>query len=460
MDDPFDLRVTRSIAIVAAGFSGTMVAVQLARQSKCPGIHVLLFERANHFARGIAYGTDCDKHLLNVPAGGMSALPDQPDHFFNWLLARTPEAKPSSFAPRKLYGEYLDSLLQDAERSGSIKLDRIKDEVVDLDPGSVSKPASLQTQSGKSFEADQIVLALGNPLPQNPLRTDCVSSLPGYCSNPWQKGVLGDLRKSDSLVLIGTGLTAVDLTIQALEQGHSGQITAISRHGLLPLGHRSAVPRPHFRLADGPRTARSVVRAIRKETEVCEAEGGDWRSVVDGLRPIVQDIWRSLPNPERERFLRHAAARWDAHRHRVAPQIEQTLDEALASGGLKLISGRVVTARQSGARIAVEVVRREGNCIESILADRVVNCTGPGRDVRKAPEGLLRTLIERGVGRPGPLALGLDVSDSNRLIDAEGREQKRVLTVGPMLKEKLWETTAVRELRVQAESLARSLVEA
>ena len=75
------------------------------------------------------------------------------------------------------------------------------------------------------------------------------------------------------------------------------------------------------------------------------------------------------------------------------------------------------------------------------------------RDVRLGSSSLLRSLIKRGIGRPGPLALGLDVSESGALIGQDGREHDQIYAIGPLLKERLWETTAVRELRVQTMEL-------
>ena len=96
------------VAIVGGGASGTLVAVQLLRQAPGPW-RIALIERSGALARGLAYGPAEPCHLLNVPAGGMSAFPDDAGHFVRWT-----GAAPEAFLPRGLYGTYLEKLLTEA----------------------------------------------------------------------------------------------------------------------------------------------------------------------------------------------------------------------------------------------------------------------------------------------------------------------------------------------------------
>jgi uncharacterized NAD(P)/FAD-binding protein YdhS len=193
---------------------------------------------------------------------------------------------------------------------------------------------------------------------------------------------------------------------------------------------------------------------VRTEAATCEVEGGDWRSVVDSVRPVAQTLWRSLGDGERARFIRHVAPRWDVHRHRVAPRVDDTLQDASRAGQLVVIAARVVALSGRDGGVTVTLRPRGAEQTETLRVRRVINCTGPARDIRVGPSSLLKAVIARGVGRPGPLALGLDVADSGALLGYDGREQARVFAIGPLLKERLWETTAVRELRSQALDLA------
>src|SRR5262249_49262449 len=141
------------------------------------------------------------------------------------------------------------------------------------------------------------------------------------------------------------------------------------RHGLQPCGHRQVVPRPHFQLAASRATARGLLRSVRREAAACQEEGGDWRAVIDALRPEVPGLWRSMDLPERARFLRHVAPRWDVHRHRVAPEVEQLLDSWRREGSLTVLAGRVEALSRRGRRVAALVRPRGQDESMTIVAD-------------------------------------------------------------------------------------------
>lgn len=440
-----------SIGIVGGGFSGAMTAFHLASAGSA---RVLLFEKEARFARGPAYGSRCDQHLLNVPAAMMSALHDEPSHFLDWLQRRDPDAGPGTFASRRIYGEYLGELLAIAVETGGVEL--IQDEVVDLEEGVRNV---LRTAGGRRFQVDRVVLALGNFPPSIPSGVTIPTDAPGYVSNPWAPGALDGLGGDEPIALIGTGLTAVDLVVDALDRGHRGRIVAISRNGLSPRPHRADIgpPRPPAAPVGKPTTARALLRMMRSEAARHQAEGGDWRAVVDGVRPITQDLWRALDHDERRRFLRHLATRWDVRRHRIAPEIDRKIVAATRDGRLEIIAGRITRVEEKEGSLAVSLKRRGRRETEERTFARLINCTGPTRDIHASASPLIRSLLDRGVSRPGPLSLGLDVSPTGSLIDARGNASERIFAMGPMRRESLWETTAVRELRIQAQDLAARL---
>jgi uncharacterized NAD(P)/FAD-binding protein YdhS len=447
------------IAIIGGGFSGTMVAVHLARLAGPSPLRIRLIEKGPRPARGLAYATRCDGHLLNVPAGLMSALADEPAHFLDWLRARDPGAQAGTFAPRRVYGDYLEELLRATASDAAVPIELEHDEVVALDIESdEAGRLRLRTAGGRLIVADRVVLAIGNQPPQDPPGLPRLRAVRRYATDPWGPSLLDGLGADEPIGLIGSGLTAVDVIVEAHSRGHRGVIHAISRHGLLPRRHRPAPPRPHFPLGGEGTSARGLLRSVRVEAARCQAEGGDWRSVVDGIRPVAQALWRSLRSEERRRFVRHLAPHWDVHRHRVAPEIDDLLQARLAGDRLVVIAGRVLALDECDGRVVLTFQRRGQSEPERLALGRVINCTGPARDIRLSRSTLLRSLLADGIARPGPLALGLDVDDSGALIRPDGRIHDRLFAVGPLLKERLWETTAVRELRIQAAELARRLL--
>ncbi len=463
MEQVSSSRQEKSVAIVGGGFSGTLVAVHLARLAGSSPLRVILFEKGDRFARGLAFGTRCEHHLLNVPAGSISAFPDQPSHFLDWFRAQAPDAHSGTFAPRRVYGDYLEEQLIKVVRGSSGRVDLIRDEVVDLELIEGSGALRLTSRRGTVFTADRIILALGNPPPQDPPASKSTASIAGYVADPWAPGGLDGLGPDDPIALLGTGLTAVDQIVEACMNGHRGTIHAVSRHGLLPCRHPASAipPRPHFVVSDNRQapTVRKLVRQVRTEATTCRVEGGDWRAVVDSLRPVTQTLWRSLDDRERQRFIRHVAPRWDVHRHRVAPVIDDLLQAARRSGQLIVVAARIVDLSEQDGQVALTIRRRAATQTETLHVRRVINCTGPARDIPVGRSPLLASIISRGLGRPGPLALGLDVTDAGALMQHDGRESTRIFAIGPLLKERLWETTAVRELRSQAPDLARRILD-
>jgi uncharacterized NAD(P)/FAD-binding protein YdhS len=460
MVKPFPASGPDVVAVIGGGFSGTMVAVNLAREAAGRPLHIVLFERGERVAKGVAYGTRCPEHLLNVPAGLMSALVDEPGHFLHWLQSRDALAEAGTFAPRMLYGEYLEELLAGAAACDGTTIELVRDEIHDLRPGGTGAGLIVSGREGVSLRADRVVLALGNPKPRDVLPCpDQLKASRRYVSNSWDEGVLDGLGREDRIVLIGSGLSAVDQIVAARAKGLTGPITVISRHGLFPQRHRTVAPRPVEPLPTaGKLTPSDVLRHLRRESARCEREGSDWRLAVDALRPSISRIWRGFSLAEKERFIRHLGSRWDVHRHRVAPDIDRRLDDARRDGQLRVIAGRVRSISARGDEVELSLTRRGGAEVETLRAHRVINCTGPSRCLDPGQSPLVDALLGRGLGRSDPLGLGLEVADTGALITADGSTSERIFALGPILKGQLWETTAVRELRVQAHDLARLLL--
>jgi uncharacterized NAD(P)/FAD-binding protein YdhS len=88
----------------------------------------------------------------------------------------------------------------------------------------------------------------------------------------------------------------------------------------------------------------------------------------------------------------------------------------------------------------------------------VLNCTGPESNYHNLQDPLVLQLFARGLIRPDPLFLGLDVAPGGAVLNARGEQQGNVFTLGSPQKGMIFETTAVPELRVQAQDLARVLL--
>jgi uncharacterized NAD(P)/FAD-binding protein YdhS len=447
------------VAIVGGGFCGTMVAVNLARRAAARPLKIVIFERGERIAKGAAYGTTSPHHLLNVPAGHMSAFPDLPGDFLRWLRARDPDADAATFAPRRLYGEYLEETLFRVAAESAASIAWIREEIVDLHE--TGSGVVLVGRDGSRTRADRAVLALGHAPPALPV-APCEADELGqrYVENPWSADPLDGLGPDDRVILLGSGLTAVDVIADARARGHRGTLTAISRHGLLPCGHRSFAPVPVNAFdVRSALTTKGVLRHFRTEGRRIEREGGDWRGVFDSLRGDFPAIWNALSDPQKARFLRHLVPFWDIHRHRVAPEIANTIETAQRDRQLHVLAGRPRSIEPDGDEAAVTFTPRGQTGVQRLRAKRVINCTGPGRRIAPGHSPLVDALLVRRLARPDVFALGLSADEKCAIVDASGEPSRRVFALGPVLKGGRWETTAVRELRGQANDLAVHLLE-
>ncbi len=450
-----------TIAVIGAGFSGTLLSLHLLRFA-APSTRVVLIERNSQFGRGLAYATGNANHFLNVPAGRMSAFHDRPDHFLEWLQSLPKqergdiEVTAQTFVPRQLFGAYVRALLNDEiKRTGRERLDLVRGDVQALDR--TTRPLTLSLDRDRTLQADLAVLAVGNfppePMPvANPEFYDSAS----YRPDPWAAEALTGLPPDAPVLLIGTSLTAVDAVISLLDQQHAGPIYALSRRGLLPRRHETVRQQPSEH-APFPTAVNALARFLRHEAARAAAQGCGWQPIVDELRPFTVDVWQSMPLQDRRRFLRHLRPWWDVHRHRMAGLVADRIDLAGKAGQLRVITGRVRAYAQKDGQVEVLYRPRGAEQAQTITVARVVNCSGPGADYERIREPLVRNLLASGVVRPDPLRLGLDVTGNCALLDRSGAISRRLFAIGPVTKGAFWEITAVPDIRRQAEKLAEYL---
>jgi uncharacterized NAD(P)/FAD-binding protein YdhS len=447
----------RTVAIIGAGFSGTMVAVHLLRAAPPSVERVLLIERSRREIGGVAYETPSASHTLNVPAGRMSAFEDDPDHFLRYVRRREPSLTGGSFVPRREYGAYLADTLDEARRPSGLQLLRVSGQVVSLreEPGGVA----LALDDGRELRADQVVLAIGNYPPSDlPVADPSFYASLRYARDPWSPDAC-ERDPHQPVLLLGTGLTMLDLALALRDSEQQAPIYALSRRGLLPQAHRvAAKPPPHLdppaTLERWPDTALGMLRELRREVRKAAAERHDWREVVTSIRDDTPALWQRLSPTERERFLRHVRPFWETHRHRSSPETALAIETMIAAGSLQVIAGRLVGFEEDADGVTVAVRRRGSSEVETIRVGKVINCTGPDTDLARVREPLVASLLREGLVRPDPLGLGLDSDEDGWVLDAEGRPSPRLLLVGPLRKGRLWENTAVPELRREAERTA------
>ena len=437
------------VLIVGGGASGVLLAIHLSRDG-ADAFHVTILERRPSLGAGVAYATNQPDHLLNVRASNMSAFPDDPGHFAHWLQGQDAAGPagtcgPDSFAPRHRYRDYLGSLLEPLVADG--RLLHIQAEAISVRDTKVG--VEIASSDGVRHFGGIAVIATneGPGLPAEPWRFE-----------GWTDGGHPDLAPDAPVVVVGTGLTMVDRVLSLLQNGHVGNITAVSRRGLPPQVHRPATAQA----IDGEaipfgQSASHLTGWIRQRTRTAERMGLDWRSVVDAMRPHTQTLWHQLPLAERGRFLRHARPYWDVHRHRIAPDAARQLEMAKQRGQLQIIAAHVAEFVPQGTGVEVRIARRGAGSHETIHAEAVFECRGRVPSIAQSENPVLRDMLRTGLARPDALGLGLAVTTDCAVIDITGNVSDRCYAVGPVTSGTFWEIVAIPDIRQQAQLLARHL---
>jgi uncharacterized NAD(P)/FAD-binding protein YdhS/tetratricopeptide (TPR) repeat protein len=445
-----------SVAVIGAGAAGTLTAAQLARQASATGgrLRIVLLDPRPQTGQGVAYSTTEARHRLNVSAGRISAYPDRPDHFLDWLREHAPEeADPAAFAPRMLYGDYLRDVLDEAlaATGGLVQVDRVVDRVTGLVP--LGRRWRVRIGAGTIRYVDAVVLAVGSGTPDDRWAPQGLRGSGRFIADPWAAGALEAVPADGDVLLVGTGLTMVDVAL-SLGDG-TRTIHAVSRHGLLPAAHRTDLIAPAAppELPDGELPLSRLVEIVRDHVTATTRRTGEWREAIDGLRPLNSTLWQRLSLPDRERFAASVARHWEIRRHRMAAPVARLVGAARQAGRLRVRSGQVASVREDETGLDVQLA--DGTLLRVAA---VVNCTGPRDDVRRREGALLLDLLTEERARPGVLGLGLDTDEHGRVLAADGMVTTGLWTLGAPRRGQLWESTAIPEIRAQAREVAGCLL--
>jgi len=411
--------MSETLAIVGGGVAGLMGCQQALAQLKFK--HILWF-RAEPNSLGTAYDTRCALHLLNVPAGRMGLDPAAPSGFFDYLeSAQLGRWQPGDFVPRMQFAAYMQANIAALE----CRVQQIHQlaERAEKTPHGWRIGTATQT-----FAADALLLAPGFPIAQLPNGS---ASLPKvFEAWRWFSEIATTASVSklgDRVLLVGSGLTAVDMVLGLRAHGYSGQIDVVSSSGRWPLPHEHTEPLSELQLAPlladlyACTAPAAVIAALRRA-----AAALPWRAVLDALRPHTNSLWMSYSPALRTRIVRRAFSFWSQHRHRVPPQ---TLAAVLADQRVSLRKGRVKV--QSGCVTVNDIPQPVGQltlfCVGARFSD------GIGADP------LLDPLRHQGFLEANALNLGLVPVGNFGLA-----------LIGARRFGELFETVAVPELRQQA----------
>lgn len=442
---------------VGAGAAATLTALHLARAIAAdPHRRArVTFVDPQPQATGAAFGTTDPDHLLNVPASGMSVDPEHRFDFVEWchdegLLAD--DASPYWFAPRMQWARYLRHRFDQAVAAadGRFEVEHLRATATALD---LTETGVRLTTTDGTVEGDELLLATGLPSVGQEWAPHSLDGVERYLADPWQGGSLDQLAEGDGdVVVVGSGLTMVDVALTAWRHNPERRVVAISRNGRLPAAHADTylgevVPNTRH----WGTTLPEVRAAAHAHVDAVAQLQGNWRPAIDGIRYQVAAVWGRLCPDDRLAFVRDISGEWGIHRHRMPPSSAEAIEAATGKGTFEVRAGKIsaVHTLEDGN---LEVVTTDG---ARLTCSHLVNCTGPRSDVRTLDNPLLQSLLTAGQVVADPTHLGL-VTKDGQCVDANDNPVP-IHTLGALRRGELWETTAIPEIRQQAAEIAQRL---
>jgi len=446
----------RRVAIIGGGAAAaTLLSELLERESPQP-LHLDWFTGGGTTPRGVAYGTTSERHLLNVRAASMSMFAGKPQGFLDFVQRDDPSIAGTDFLPRRRYGDYLEAEVARALQQGKAHGHDVNIVPFAIDALVPERDGITVIHGEESHQADAAVLALG-ALPPQPLAGVSAAALDSgrYVVDPWRLlAHAAELPPPRKVALVGLGLTAVDVLLELSAQWPQAEFVAVSRHGLLPEAHLHAAATPAgdgAELVEAMRDAPEIRRWMHLLREAVAQQGIEWRAVVDSLRPHLPGLWAELSPEQRARFMRHARWAWERVRHRMPPQVRETIATLERDGRLRRQRGRVHSVDVAGSALQLQL--GHAGRADALEADLVIQTTGLDTDVRRSNHRLVRQLLTNAHITPDPLGLGMEAGSDGRLRHAGGH-WPHLFAIGSLLRGTLWESTAMPEIRQQARHLA------
>lgn len=442
------------VVIVGGGAAGCLTAIQIHKNN--PDFKIVIVEsNSDNLSRGVAYAKHFIHQPLNVRVKGMSADPDNAEHFENWLTenqTRYPyfEFDRDSFVARSIYGDYLENYFKYFLSYSNGKIAVVEDKVISIQD---KENSFLISTTQSKFESRYFVLATGNFLPKDlPVETQHLSEN-NYFSNPWRKDIYEKIKTNEDVFIVGSGLTSVDIILGLHARDHQGKIQLISRNGYLPLPHKHPVK--HF--FSDPSSLLSgdiykIFSAIREEIRLLKDSKNQWQDVIDSMRAFTAKSWESLNEEHKKIFLKRLKPFWEIHRHRI-PDRSLTLIKSLQrQNRLFQLKGKLEKIETIGKDLNVHFISEGKNIM--IKSNIVINCTGPDSDFRKQNNQLYNQLFSDLNLATDQFNLGLSCSSKGELKKSDGKILKNTFCIGSLRKGILWETTSVSDIRMQAKEIA------
>ncbi|HKR75022.1 MAG TPA: FAD/NAD(P)-binding protein [Rhodanobacter sp.] len=450
----------RRVAIIGGGAAAAALLGELLGRRPPQPLHLDWYTGGGTPARGVAYATRSERHLLNVRAASMGMFAGRPQGFLDFMQHEDPSVAGTDFLPRRCYGDYLEAEVARALAQGKVLGHDVQ--LVPFAADAVVPEADGVTvfRGENTRRVDAAVLAIGT-LPPQPLAGVSGAALASgrYVVDPWPLLAAPPATAPGHVAVIGLGLTAADVLLELAARWPDTRFTAISRHGLLPEPHLHSTTLPSgdsAELVEAMLDAPEVRRWLHLLREAI-AQEEEWRSVIDSLRPHTPALWAALSLEQRKRFQRHARWAWERARHRMPPPVHEGLTALERTGRLQRRRGHLQSVELDGDGLRLALRPHGGGALQTLQAGLAVQSVGLDFDVTRTPHPLMRQLVVNRHVLPDPLGLGCQATPQGRLLHGGGA-WSRLFAIGSLLRGTLWESTAMPEIRQQARAVADQLL--
>lgn len=432
------------IAIIGTGLSGVTTALYL--NETLDKAEITLFEQSKSLiGKGIAYSSSLPYQPLNVRASNMSVYDHSPAHFVEWLKSKFPtiENIEHTFQPRNIFANYIKDEI-------SAKLDKtsiIAQQVLNIH----EKEGKYDIITPETTHApfDFVILCSGNEKPQE---LSFLNDFSGIIeNNPWNIDIETLVDKKE-ILCIGSGLTTVDLLGSLYKKNFKGRLSVYSRKGLFPRTHVEARPLPDISLTPILQADKTIsgywsgLKTILKNTQ---DQGLTWHEVLDLIRPHIPVLWKNLSAIERKKFLSRVKSYWEIHRHRMPKESAQIIEDLTQKKQLQVLKGTIDHVRGH------QVYIKDKPIIHVVQPEVIINCTGPNTDI--SSNLLIKNLLDQDLVRQDELKIGIQTLDTGELINKHS--QNNIFAIGSLRKGNDYESTAMREIRIQARAISKLISE-
>lgn len=461
----------KHVAIIgfgAAGLSCFKALIKHATQCNLP-LLIDIYQPREGFANGLSYQKDADYICLNHHHDFICIDVDKPYGFTQWLQEKHPDYlnRYQGYQPRWIFGKFLEAEFQSLFEKMTLK-PRIFNEVVTSIWREQNK-YRVACASNVSQSYDDVILAIGHPDQEN------IYNLSGrqYIHSPYpvsQK--LCHIPQSDSVAIIGMGLTAVDCAIALSKQNHKGAIVLTSRSG--NFSAKRTEPRAHqfrhYTHASLDKIARheknrllriaailnkelkaadtAAIRALFLEEQLDNDLDMHWQNVLYSCNEQTEKAWSILSLKEQRLFFNHYHKKWLDRRVGVAPHNYNHLMQLQALGQLSFMGG--LQEIEQGYKVRTEN--------EKITADWVINAIGSPRFLIHSDLSIISNLVRHNLGSYHEFG-GINVNfDTSELINKQGKVQPNIYAIGHITSGVFLYTPIMEHIVRHADKIAKHIL--